>query len=265
MPKLIDISSVAESIPLNATNTSYKAEDIRTALIELRQQVIREPEFTTTTTSGTKSLTNTSYTLQVFSGSATGFVINLPDASTLFEGRKFEIANQSSQSIQIKDGSGILLLTLNQDSILLVTLEDNSTTAGSWLFIESSTTATGIVSANITSDTTFMTSATTPTLITGFSTTPTSGTYAVWFSSDLTITSNNNVAECSVYVDGTQNTNTIRNVQGTSSNYQTNFQSLGRVSVNGAQAVDVRVRVASGGGSITVGSRSLLLIRLGSV
>jgi hypothetical protein len=143
-----------------------------------------------------------------------------------------------------------------------VFLEDKTTTNGFWLLQTSSTTATGIQSFVVTSDTPFVTSNSLDDLITGFTVMPLSGRYAVWYSADIVISNNNRAAENVVYVDGVAIENTRRLTQGVGSNYEAAQNSVGEISVNGSQAVDVRVNVDAG--SLTVNQRSLVLIRLGS-
>jgi hypothetical protein len=91
---------------------------------------------------------------------------------------------------------------------------------------------------------------------------PVTGRYAVWFSADIDISQNNRLADCTIYNDGVAATDTKRTVQGVSSNFNSNFQTLGEVTVDGSKAIDIRVAISSG--NLTVGGRTLLLIRLGA-
>jgi hypothetical protein len=85
------------------------------------------------TAATTTSLTSTSNTLQIFTGTTAGQVIQLPSATTLTSGWQFYIYNASSQSITINDGSGSLLVILLAGQNTMAFLESNLTTSGVWL------------------------------------------------------------------------------------------------------------------------------------
>lgn len=234
---------------------------VKSALDELRLLKLYVPTDTATTLNGTLSLTNISNTFNVISGSATGYSVQLPDATTINHGSSYIIANKSSESIDIKDGSGALLLTLNPDDVVEAILEDDPSVAGSWITIITSGSATGITSYVVTSGTLFQTTSSLDTIITGFSVTPVSGRYSVFYSADISISANNKIAKCVAYSDGVANENTRRETQGVSSNFSSSQQFIGEITGNGAQSVDVRVSTT--GGTLSVGQRSLVLIRLG--
>ena len=124
------------------------------------------------------------------------------------------------------------------------------------------TVATGLLSYVLTSDITFSTDSASDVLITGFTVTPDSGRYAVYYSSDIVISQNNRIAQNVIYVDGAAVSNTRRRVQGISANFAANQQTVGQVIVSGSQVVDVRVNVSAG--ALDVNQRSLVLLRLGS-
>ena len=86
---------------------------------------------TVTTNNGSLTLTVSSNFVQVITGSATGYSVVLPDATTLTNGWKYEIYNNSSQTITLKDKTGTSLGTISQTSVGYIILESNSTTAGS--------------------------------------------------------------------------------------------------------------------------------------
>jgi hypothetical protein len=255
-------SPVAREVFFDNTAQSLLASTAQDAIIENRQLVGWDPEFITTSASGTSTLINTSKTLQIVTGSASGHSVVLPNATTLYNGRKFEIVNKSSQPISIKDGSSTLLFNLNPDSVGGLTLQSNSSTAGLWISVIVSTIASGIQSYNIISSTTFTTTSTTDVLITGFQITPLSGTYAIWYSASCLVTKTPYTHWWSIYRAGTKIADSERSQDTAHSNQTMSDMTQSIVSLNGSQTCDIRVRVQSTG-SLSVYQRSLLFIRLG--
>ncbi len=233
------------------------------ALVELRNNIVTAPDNTDTTLNGTLELDIDSKTLQIINGTATGFSVEMPDASANIIGAKYEIVNESTESITVKDADSTTLFTLNQESFAFMTLQSNGSSAGSWLFTILSSTATGITSFVTTSDTLFSTSSTTDDIITSFSVTPESGRYSLFYSAEVTISNNNRKAECVAYVDGSAIENTRRKLQGVGATFEASQQTIGEISVDGTEDVDIRVNIDEG--SLDVTNRSLVLIRLGSV
>lgn len=84
-----------------------------------------------TTAAGTTVLTLNSETNQVFTGTTTQN-LQLPDATTLKPGRRFDIVNNSTGSITIKLNGGTTLYTVNATNSISVYLRTNSTTDGVW-------------------------------------------------------------------------------------------------------------------------------------
>jgi len=253
----------AQDIPFVDTGSTYKpaTTDINKALEELRTTVITKPQVITATLNGTYNLLKDSFSLIDVHGTATGFSIELPDAMTLVEGRIYEIINDSSEAITIKDYAGTSLVVLNSFDQARFVLEHNVAAAGTWVYSVSSTTATGISSETLEESTLFATGSSTDVLITGFTLTPISGRYAVWFSSDIDITQNNRLGQCVLYKAGVAVEDTRRTAQGVSSNFNTSFQTIGVITVNGAETIDVRVNISNG--TLSVRGRTLVLIRLG--
>jgi len=243
------------------TGTSIRAINVSDIIKELRKQVVFDPEYITTSLDGTTNLDFNSATLQIIQGTATGHSLVLPDALTIFNGAKYEIINDSNEDISIRDNDNNLLAILNIGQGAEVILEDNALNEGSWFIGVQDFTATGITNYKVSSNTLFITTSPTDDLITGFTVTPLSGTYAVWFSADITITQNNRDAECVVYKGGFEVVDTRRRVQGVGSNYKASFQTLGVVTVDGIEAVDIRANISSG--SLAVGGRTIVLVRLG--
>ena len=121
-----------------------------------------------------------------------------------------------------------------------------------------------VVNYTLTSATPFSTTSVTDQLITGFTLTPQSGTYACWFSCDAAITANNNLGQCVFYKAGAATTDSRRTAQGSSSNFQTQMSTMSIITFNGSQAIDVRVNISVAGNNFTINQRSMVLIRLGA-
>jgi len=258
-------SPVARSVPFDNSGTSFYSENCQDGFLETRQLVTYDPEFITTSLNGTSNLLFTNKTLQIVTGTATGHSVVLPNATTLFNGRKYEIANQSSQPINIKTFGGTSLFFLNPASVAIMTLQDNTTSAGTWISLVVSTIATGIQSYNIISSTAFTTSVryTAFDLITGFSLTPLSGTYGCWFSCSSYYTTTPKKHYWAFYRAGVQIADSLRSQDTAHSNQTMMDTTQSIISLNGSQTLDVRVS-CDNTGSLTVNQRSMLLIRLGT-
>lgn len=256
------VGPVAESIPFDNDGIKFNSENLQDVAEELRGNTVLSIENLTSTLNGNHDILANDSNLHVVSGTATGYSVTLPNATTLFKGRRFEILNTNIETVEVKDNGGNVLATLITDDNITLTLEDTITSNGNWITTVVTTAATGIISYVVETDTMFMTSSSTDVLITGFTVTPVTGRYAVWFSSDIDISQNNRLADCTIYSDGVASADTKRTVQGVSSNFNSNFQTLGEVIVNGSQMVDVRVAITAG--NLTINGRTLLLIRLGA-
>ena len=95
--------------------------------------LVQTPESTATTASGTLTLTNSSNTVQILTGSATGYSVVLPSATTETVGQVYEIYNASTQNVTIKDNANTTIHTLIPGSSYKLTLQINGTAAGTWL------------------------------------------------------------------------------------------------------------------------------------
>lgn len=205
-------------------------------------------------------------TVLIFTGSTSGQIFKLPNATTLSPGHQFEIWNMGTVGITVKDDGSNTLFTISQTSVAYFRLRDNSTSNGAWLYwqVFVSSLASGILNYNIVSTTPFSTSATTDTLITGFTVTPQAGTYAIWYNATILYTTTPRIHEWTIFRAGSQIADSRRQ-QITSRSNQTMFDSTQTIaSFDGSQSCDVRVRCDASGGNITVNGRSLILIRLGS-
>lgn len=219
---------------------------------------------TASTTDGTLVLTNTSALVQRISGTATGYKIQLPNATTLTNGWKFELYNDSSQNISILYNDTTLFSNLLPASFLSITLESNATTNGSWLRWGAYTggTASGILHYDISSSTPFsLSTGTADTPISGMSITPVQGEYAIWYQGSIEIIGNNTVVRTTLYKTNVLVTESLRTIKSSVSTFFTTHITSGIVLFNGTDTLEVRV--ARNKNELTINSRTLLLIRLG--
>jgi len=84
------------------------------------------------TAAGTLTLTSTSSSVTIFTGTATGQIVSMPNATTLLLGHRYEFHNNSTQSITINENDATFLGTLTPNQRALIILQDNSTAGGVW-------------------------------------------------------------------------------------------------------------------------------------
>ena len=84
------------------------------------------------TAASTLTMTSTSETTLILTGATAGQIVRLPDATTIAVGQRYDIHNNSSQTITINDGNGGLLLVLTTQARALCTLQASGTVAGTW-------------------------------------------------------------------------------------------------------------------------------------
>jgi len=84
------------------------------------------------TTAGTLALTASSETTLILTGTTPGQIVQMPSATTIAVGQRYDIHNNSSQTITINDGNSALLLVLTPQARALCTLQASGTTAGTW-------------------------------------------------------------------------------------------------------------------------------------
>lgn len=255
----ITMSPVAQSIPFDTLNLAFKKDNVQEVFEEIRKNTTFTPEYWTTSNNTTENLTES--TLNFVNGTGVNYRLRLPNATTVFNGQNYIIVNKSSTAISIVNQSDMSIFELLADSIAVIYLRSNSTVNGIWDGFIVSGFATGILSYTLTSQTPFTTTSSADVLITGFSLLPVAGEYSCWYSQDMTIQQNNRLTNVVFYRAGTTRADTRRTVQGVSNNFRANHQTLGIISVNGNQSIDVRVNISAG--QLTVGDRSLVLIRLG--
>jgi uncharacterized protein (DUF2342 family) len=148
-----------------------------------------------------------------------------------------------------------------------MSLIDNGTAAGTWVFwqVLTSSIASGIINYNITSSTAFSsTNRTNPyQLITGFQVTPQAGTYACWYNASVYYTTTPKAHFWAFYKAGTILTDTARQQDTAHSNQTMLDSTMSVTSFNGSQTMDVRVKCADTG-TLTVNARTMILIRIGA-
>ena len=220
---------------------------------------------TATTLNGTLTMTSSSSSAQLLAGTATGYSVQLPDATTIPQGHKYEIYNTTTQNVLIKDGSGATLFTFAANSTAYIYLQSNATVAGTWLcwqIISNPNIASGIVNYKVVASTSFATASATDVLITGFQVTPIAGTYAVWANANASNTSGTANAGWSLYSGGSIVSDSTRGSRPGASGTPFQMTTMSSFQVNGSQAVELRVNTSAG--TLTVTGRTLLLIRLGT-
>ena len=272
------VTSVADAMPFDPaapstipTSTGYSLSWNHTSAVwevtskSRAQQQIWVPEYIASTSSGIHYLDTACHSGIIVTGTGSSFSIYLPDARALELGNKYEIYNTTPYTIAVYDKSGYLLFSLGQSSIAYVYLQANTTLAGTWIcwqILQTTPTASGIINYTLTSSTPFTTTSATNVIITGFSITPQTGTYAVWYSADATITTNNADQSYTIYKDTSAIADSKRISQGVGSNYNANNTTMTISQFNGLQSCSVYTSITSG--SVTIGQRTLLLIRLGT-
>lgn len=92
------------------------------------------PELTTTATSNsTLQLTRFDTHTQVFTGSTSGQIVKLPDATTFTKtGHLYEVWNFSSVDVSLRDFGNNILATIKPNGHTLIVLRDISTSSGLW-------------------------------------------------------------------------------------------------------------------------------------
>lgn len=263
----ISSTQVASSVPFDSTTGKAfdkpAATDVQAALEHIRDHTIYDSRTQATTAAGTLTLTNADVNLQYLTGSAVGYNIQLPDATTLNLAAYYQIINTSSQSVQIKDGGGVNLFVLSQSSIGYIYLQLNGSAAGTWIYWQTSiNVATGIISYNVISSTNFSSSAAVDTLITGMSVVPQAGTYGIWVNYQLSGTGAGQQNDVTLYNGVAAITDSKRSNLSTTGTHIFSSSTQTIAQFDGVKACGLYIN--PNGNSFTVGQRSLLMIRLGA-
>ena len=261
-------SAVAKSVPFdNSTVRGYSNTNVQSALEEVRDRYVYSSSSTVTTASGTLTLNATSTTLQYLTGSAVGFSVILPDATTVpsaSTSSTYAIANTTALTVSIKDNSGTVLFILSQNSIAYLYLQAAGSSTGTWLYwqVLANSVASGVINYNITSSTTFSSSASSDTLLTGMSFVPQAGTYAIWFNAQCSTPQAGNQITATIYSATSPITDSIRSALSPAGTHVMQIATITTAQFNGANACSVYVN--PNGLSFSFQGRSLLLIRLGN-
>jgi hypothetical protein len=221
---------------------------------------------------GTGVLTNVSDSVILLSGSASGYSVRLPNATTLIDGGGntigwwFEVYNPTNEIVLIKYNDNSTFFTLGQQSSCCVLLTSSATSNGVWSSWQTllSSVASGIINYNIVSSTPFTTSSSSDVVITGFTVTPQAGTYAIWVNGSWTPQAGpGNLESVTIYKAGSAITDSLRSTSPIQSLNPSLMCTQTITQVTGSQAIDVRIR-SSSSQQLTVNQRSLLLIRIGT-
>ena len=121
--------------------------------------------------------------------------------------------------------------------------------------------AGGIQNYNLISSTSFSTTANGDTLITGFSLTPASGTYAVLYNAENQAGGSGQSLYCTIYKAGVAIADSLRKAASPAGTHEFSNSTQTVSQFNGSQTCDVRIN--PNGQTVTTFQRSLLLIRLG--
>lgn len=223
-----------------------------------------EQQSTAITTNGTLNLNVDSFTYQILTGSATGYSIVLPDATTVTPGLEFQFYNTTNNTIAVKNNSGTTLATIAQNTYMHIKLRANSTQDGVWDLwqILLSSIASGVINYTLSSSTAFNTTSTSYVQITGFSVTPQAGTYAIWYNAESFLTTTPKTHWWAIFRNGSIIQESERSQDTAHSNQNMVDATMCISTFNGSQSIDVRVKTTNG--TLTINDRSLILIRLGT-
>lgn len=241
-------------------NPDYQA--VVEGLVKVHRLLMYPDEFVVA--NSTLTLTVTEHAHLRFTGTTAGQIVRLPVATTLIKGWRYEFSNSSNKTIQVKDGAGVDLFVLDANSKAFLELADATTAAGTWFFwqVLANSVASGVINYNIVSSTAFNTTSVTDVLITGFQFTPQAGTYACYYNGASYLTTTPKAHWWSFYRGGTKITDSERTQDTAHSNQNMVDTTMTVAYFNGTQTLDVRTRTSNG--TLTINSRTMLLIRLGA-
>jgi hypothetical protein len=123
-------SAIPTDVALVSANTA-SAVVIRDANKNFQTNMVEFGITTTATAAGTTTLTVSSTPYQVFTGSTTQ-IVQLPNATTLNNGHWFDICNQSTGTVTIKDAGSNTLTTLANNCTQRIPLISNGSSNGTW-------------------------------------------------------------------------------------------------------------------------------------
>lgn len=239
----------------NVLNTNLSQERIN----------VTTPAYHTVTNNGVLNLSSASESVHFFTGTATGYSVVFPDATTLNLGTNFEIYNRSSAPITLKHFDGTTIGVLSTESVSSLILQDNTTQKGIYSpFSVEVAQAAGINNYNAASNTPFATTLVdTYQQITNFVVTPAAGKYAIWFNCSSISTTNNSINYIAIYKNGVILQDSERLAQSVSSNFKFQLNTLVVADFNGSEEMQVWIKVSAG--ILTINARTGVAIRLGPV
>jgi len=88
----------------------------------------------TATSAGTQTLISTSTVQQVYTGSTAGQIVQLPDATTLSVGHTYLLWNEATVSLTVEDATPATVVVVPASYRARLTLTDNGTAAGVWIW-----------------------------------------------------------------------------------------------------------------------------------
>jgi hypothetical protein len=97
-------------------------------------KILAMPPTVQATANATETLTVASPTQWIFTGTVSGQILKLPNATTLIAGWTYFIWNTSNQHIDIQDNGSVVLLTLRANGYIRLTLQTNTSAAGVWVY-----------------------------------------------------------------------------------------------------------------------------------
>lgn len=227
-------------------------------------QSILIPRSLTSTLNGSQALAATDQAVVYVTGTATGYSVVLPNATSVQIGTYYEIYNENTAPVAVRYNDGTLLFTINASSVAKILLQVNGTQNGVWSIWSLETeVASGISNVTASAQTGFPITSTTDTIVTDMTLTPIAGTYLVLFNSSNSSVSNNAQNFISLYRDGVQIAGSERVTQSVASNFvfQTSTQAV--TTFNGTQQLRLYGRVSTG--TFTINARTLIALRLGGI
>jgi len=197
--------------------------------------------------------------------SSSTYYLKLPSATTLPLNKELKIINLGSVNAIIKTDNGVTLTTISPQSTLSLLLQNNTTTAGIWIYYSSiHSIAQGIVNLSISSQTSAVITSTSWTAIPSFSITPSmTGVYLILFNGSVKYSKNGESHQFTIRVNGVEEVNSTRtNYSGAPNQVMVDSTMLIKT-ISILQPITVALKVVSGS-SATVTNRSLIMIRIGN-
>jgi hypothetical protein len=101
----------------------------------------RTPPNVSATSASTLTLTSSSELLTIFTGTTSGQIVKLTDATTITAGHRYEFHNNSTQDVTVQDNASTTLVIITATQRVLAILQVAGTAAGTWSIVEQEQTA----------------------------------------------------------------------------------------------------------------------------